>query len=88
MPKGSPRLGSATRFFNALSASATGVGKALDRHWRNARTVSSHNPLIYKARIIGDWEINGTEPPYVWQIGAGPGPSPDAGPVAASRQAA
>lgn len=81
-------LGAATRFFNALSASATGVGKALDRHWRNARTVSSHNPLIYKARIIGDWEINGTEPPYVWQIGAGPGPSPDAGPVAASRQAA
>ncbi|WP_223540883.1 acyl-CoA dehydrogenase family protein [Pseudomonas sp. BF-RE-26] len=57
--------------FNALSASATSTGKALDRHWRNARTAASHNPLIYKERIIGDWEINGTEPPYVWQIGAG-----------------
>ena len=33
--------------------------RALDRHWRNARTVSSHNPLVYKARIVGDWVING-----------------------------
>jgi len=57
--------------FNALSASATSTSKALDRHWRNARTAASHNPLIYKERIIGDWEINGTEPPYVWQIGGG-----------------
>jgi len=57
--------------FNALSASATSTTKAFDRHWRNARTAASHNPLIYKERIIGDWEINGTEPPYVWQIGAG-----------------
>ena len=27
---------------------------------------------IYKERIVGDWEVNGTEPPYVWQIGSGP----------------
>lgn len=66
-------LRAATQFFNALSASASSTGKALDRHWRNARTVASHNPLIYKARIVGDWHINGTEPPYVWQIGAGRG---------------
>jgi alkylation response protein AidB-like acyl-CoA dehydrogenase len=57
--------------FNALGASATSTTKQLDRHWRNARTAASHNPLIYKERIIGDWEINGTEPPYVWQIGGG-----------------
>ncbi|MBC3362312.1 acyl-CoA dehydrogenase family protein [Pseudomonas sp. SWRI154] len=60
--------------FNALGASATSTSKALDRHWRNARTAASHNPLIYKERIIGDWEINGTEPPYVWQIGGGSKP--------------
>jgi alkylation response protein AidB-like acyl-CoA dehydrogenase len=66
-------LRASTQFFNALSASAASTSKALDRHWRNARTVASHNPIIYKARIIGDWHINGTEPPYVWQIGAGPG---------------
>lgn len=57
--------------FNALSASATSTSKSLDRHWRNARTAANHNPLIYKERIIGDWEINATEPPYVWQIGGG-----------------
>lgn len=57
--------------FNALSASATSTSKSLDRHWRNARTAANHNPLIYKERIIGDWEINNTEPPYVWQIGGG-----------------
>ena len=60
-----------TTLFNALGASDVRVGKALDRHWRNARTVSSHNPTIYKARIVGDWAINGTEPPFVWQIGNG-----------------
>ncbi|WP_308583293.1 acyl-CoA dehydrogenase family protein [uncultured Pseudomonas sp.] len=61
--------------FNALGASAARTGLQLDRHWRNARTAASHNPLIYKERIIGDWEINGTEPPYVWQIGGGNQPA-------------
>lgn len=64
-------LRATSELFNALGASATSTSKALDRHWRNARTAASHNPLIYKERIIGDWEINGTEPPYVWQIGGG-----------------
>ncbi|EPN38157.1 acyl-CoA dehydrogenase, partial [Pseudomonas syringae pv. actinidiae ICMP 18807] len=66
-------LRSATELFNALGASGVSVNKALDRHWRNARTAASHNPLIYKARIVGDWRINGTEPPFVWQIGSGTG---------------
>lgn len=66
-------LRAATDLFNALGASAASSAKALDRHWRNARTVSSHNPIVYKARIVGDWSVNGTEPPYVWQIGSGPG---------------
>ncbi len=61
-----------SELFNALGASDVRQGKGLDRHWRNARTVSSHNPVIYKARIVGDWVINGTEPPFVWQIGNGP----------------
>lgn len=65
-------LRAATELFNALGASAASEKTALDRHWRNARTVSSHNPLVYKARIIGDWVTNGTEPPYVWQIGNTP----------------
>lgn len=61
----------ATELFNALGASDTRISKALDRHWRNARTVSSHNPVIYKARDIGGWKVNGTPPTGIWQIGRG-----------------
>ncbi|MDO6409062.1 acyl-CoA dehydrogenase family protein [Pantoea phytobeneficialis] len=61
----------ATELFNALGASDTRLSKALDRHWRNARTVASHNPVIYKARDIGDWQVNGTSPTAIWQIGRG-----------------
>lgn len=64
-------LRAATRLFDALGASATRSTTALDRHWRNARTVSSHNPLVYKARIVGDWIINGRTPPFVWRVGNG-----------------
>ena len=60
-----------TEVFNALGASAVDEGLALDRHWRNARTAASHNPLVYKERVIGDHAVNGTEPVYVWQIGQG-----------------
>lgn len=65
-------LRATTDVFNALSASSTDAGLALDRHWRNARTAASHNPVIYKERILGDHAVNGTEPVYVWQIGAIP----------------
>jgi alkylation response protein AidB-like acyl-CoA dehydrogenase len=61
-----------TELFNALGASASTTEKQLDRFWRNARVVSSHNPLIYKQKVIGDWEINNAPLPYVWQIGNSP----------------
>ena len=61
-----------SNLFNALSASASSRPKQLDRFWRNARTVSSHNPIIYKEKAIGDWEVNGADLPFVWQIGASP----------------
>lgn len=59
--------------FDALAASGVSTQKNLDRHWRNARTAASHNPWVFKARIIGDWLVNGVTPPRVWAIGAGPG---------------
>lgn len=59
----------ATLLFNTLGASAVSRTKGLDRHWRNARVVASHNPVIYKSRIVGDWAINDTPPPFIWQIG-------------------
>ena len=58
--------------FNTLGASASSTAKQLDRFWRNARVVSSHNPLIYKQKVIGDWEVNQAPLPFVWQIGNSP----------------
>ncbi|MBF4570542.1 acyl-CoA dehydrogenase family protein [Plantibacter sp. VKM Ac-2880] len=69
---------SATLLFNTLGASAVSRTNALDRHWRNARTVASHNPVIYKTRIVGDWSINGTPPPFVWAVGTAKADAPAA----------
>lgn len=55
--------------FDALGASATARTEGLDRHWRNARTVASHNPRILKSRVVGAHLVNGTPPPYAWSIG-------------------
>jgi alkylation response protein AidB-like acyl-CoA dehydrogenase len=62
-------LGLASDLFDTLGASGTSITKGLDRHWRNARTVSSHNPRILKARVVGGHLVNGTPPPYAWAIG-------------------
>lgn len=62
-------LNSATGLFDALGASATFRESALDRFWRNARTISSHNPRVYKDRIVGDFAVNEVWPPYQWRIG-------------------
>lgn len=65
-------LEAGTILFDALGASATRHGLALDRHWRNARTITSHNPRIFKDRAVGDFAVNGTEPPFQWKIGQVP----------------
>ncbi|MGO9901657.1 MAG: hypothetical protein ACLP0J_18665 [Solirubrobacteraceae bacterium] len=44
-------------------AAATKQAHNLDRHWRNVRTLASHNPTVYKARAIGEHAINGTPLP-------------------------
>ncbi len=62
----------ATQFFDALGASATDRDAALDRHWRNSRTIAQHNPAIFKERVIGDHAINGTVPVGLWQVGEVP----------------
>lgn len=52
-------LYAAERMFEAGGASATSRAHNFDRHWRNLRTIFSHNPLQHKARVIGDYELNG-----------------------------
>ncbi|MGF9567250.1 acyl-CoA dehydrogenase family protein [Neorhizobium sp. BT27B] len=51
---------SAERLFELGGGSATARHRNLDRHWRNIRTVLSHNPLNHKARVVGDYLLNGT----------------------------
>jgi alkylation response protein AidB-like acyl-CoA dehydrogenase len=53
----------AARLFDAGGASATQEARNLDRHWRNARTISTHNPTFLKATAVGDWHVNGNPPP-------------------------
>ena len=62
-----------TRLFNALGASAARQGHALDRHWRNARVVLSHNPLVYRARVAGDYLVNERQPDLAWSVGISSG---------------
>ncbi len=45
--------------FDAGGASATKKSHNLDRHWRNARTLASHNPAAYKARSVGQHLVTG-----------------------------
>lgn len=47
------------RLFEAGGASATSRVHNFDRHWRNLRTIFSHNPLLHKARVVGDYDLNG-----------------------------
>jgi len=58
----------AGRMFDCLGASSTTRPAGLDRHWRNARTVATHNSALFKARVVGDYLLNGT-PPRVFQAG-------------------
>ena len=62
-------LEATTILFDALGASAVSRTVGLDRYWRNARTIASHNPVIYKERIVGAYAVNRTPPPFQWYIG-------------------
>ncbi|MCY4086459.1 MAG: acyl-CoA dehydrogenase family protein [Actinomycetia bacterium] len=49
--------------FQVCGAGAVLAEFGLDRHWRNARTLTLHDPATYKLRLIGDHALNGTPPP-------------------------
>ena len=55
-------LAVSSRLFEVTGARSTAVGFGLDRFWRNARTLSLHDPLHYKRVQIGDYVLNGTQP--------------------------
>jgi alkylation response protein AidB-like acyl-CoA dehydrogenase len=53
----------ATRLLELGGASASSRQRNLDRHWRNIRTITLHNPVAYKARVIGENLLHGTPVP-------------------------
>ncbi len=52
-------LQAGTAVFDLGGASSTLRTQNLDRHWRNARTVASHNPALYKALALGKLVVHG-----------------------------
>lgn len=54
----------ATALFEVGGASAASRSKNLDRHWRNIRTITLHNPAAYKASAIGNALLNSEPLPF------------------------
>ena len=48
--------------FEVTGARATHAALRLDRHWRNLRTQTLHDPVDYKLHELGDWALNSTLP--------------------------
>ena len=63
-------LTATTQLFEVGGASIVSERTGFDRHWRNARTISVHNPVLYKARSVGAHVLNGEDLPYAWSAGA------------------
>lgn len=59
-------LEATTLLFEVGGASASSSARRLDRHWRNARTLASHNPAILREAYLGDYYLNGTVPSEAW----------------------
>ncbi|MCF8610438.1 acyl-CoA dehydrogenase family protein [Gordonia sp. HY285] len=57
-------LEAASRLFEIQGARATTSAYGFDRHWRNLRTHTVHDPVAYKAREIGDWVLNTRAPQF------------------------
>lgn len=47
-----------SRLFEVTGARSTHASLGLDRHWRNLRTQTLHDPLDYKLHELGDWALN------------------------------
>ena len=53
-----------SRVFEFVGARGTASKYAFDRFWRNARTLTLHDPVVYKAREVGAHFLTGARPPY------------------------
>jgi SfnB family sulfur acquisition oxidoreductase len=57
----------ASKLFELAGTRSTLAAEALDRHWRNARTHTLHDPVRWKYAILGNHALNGVNPPlHAW----------------------
>jgi SfnB family sulfur acquisition oxidoreductase len=57
-----------SELFALSGASAADAKYALDRHWRNARTHSIHDPVDWKYHHVAAYEVDGVLPPNHAQL--------------------
>lgn len=53
----------ANTLFELAGTSSVQTGLNLDRHWRNARTHTLHDPVRWKYHVVGNYHLNGVTPP-------------------------
>jgi alkylation response protein AidB-like acyl-CoA dehydrogenase len=51
-----------TKIFDVMGARSTTAKLRLDRFFRNARTHTLHDPVDYKLKELGEWELSGKLP--------------------------
>ncbi|GIJ47842.1 SfnB family sulfur acquisition oxidoreductase [Virgisporangium aliadipatigenens] len=56
------------RLFEVAGTRSAAAGSGLDRHWRNARTHTLHDPAAWKVQHLGRWAVDGTPPPNHGQV--------------------
>lgn len=55
-------LAASEKLLELAGSRATLAEFGLDRHWRNARTHTLHDPVRWKYHAIGAWHLNGSRP--------------------------
>jgi len=56
-------LAASSKLFELAGSQATLAENNLDRHWRNARTHTLHDPVRWKYHAIGNYYLNDIKPP-------------------------
>lgn len=57
-------LAATNKLFELAGTRSTLGEHNLDRHWRNARTHTLHDPVRWKYAILGNYYLNGVNPPF------------------------
>lgn len=58
----------ASRLFEVAGTRSALASLNLDRHWRNARTHTLHDPAAWKVQHLGRYAVDGTLPPNHGQL--------------------